>query len=116
MRRNEQAIERLRRRRAVSDTRAWQVERRARTRHLIELGGLVLKAGLVELVEDDRATMLGALLEAAGRLRGLGPYDEDPEALRKLWRRRGLRAFDADAASVAAQAEGKRKEATMPLG
>jgi len=25
--------------------RAWQVERRKRTRHLIELGGLVVKAG-----------------------------------------------------------------------
>ena len=31
--------------------------RRARTRHLIELGGLVAKAGLVELADDDRATL-----------------------------------------------------------
>jgi hypothetical protein len=27
------------------DMRTWQVERRNRTRHLIELGGLVVKAG-----------------------------------------------------------------------
>jgi hypothetical protein len=34
--------------------------RRERTRHLIELGGLVQKAGLVELADDDRATLYGA--------------------------------------------------------
>src|SRR3546814_20498213 len=38
-----------------TDSRGWVVQRRERTRHLIELGGLVQKAGLVELVEDDRA-------------------------------------------------------------
>jgi Conjugal transfer protein TraD len=111
MRRNEQAIARLLRRRALSGVHDWQAERRARTRHLIELGGLVLKAGLVELVEDDRATMFGALLEAADRLRGYGRHNEEPETLKKLWRRRGLRAFDADAAEAAMQAEGKRREA-----
>ena len=31
----------------------WQVERRQRTRHLIELGGLVVKAGIVDLTGDD---------------------------------------------------------------
>ena len=111
MRRNEQAIARLLRRRALSGVHDWQAERRARTRHLIELGGLVLKAGLVELVEDDRATMFGALLEAADRLRGYGRHNEEHETLKKLWRRRGLRAFDADAAKTATQAEGKRREA-----
>src|SRR6185437_3696077 len=30
---------------ARHDMRAWQVERRKRTRHLIELGGLLVKAG-----------------------------------------------------------------------
>ena len=48
--------------------RTWQVERRKRTRHLIELGGLVVKAGLVNLIGDDRATMLGALLWIAWNL------------------------------------------------
>jgi Conjugal transfer protein TraD len=28
--------------------RTWLVERRKRTRHLIELGGLVVKAGIVD--------------------------------------------------------------------
>ena len=70
------------------------MQRRARTRHLIELGGLVQKADLVELTEDDRATMLGAFLELAAALQGAG--DDAPEHLRARWRRRGLRAFDAD--------------------
>ncbi|NJC35486.1 hypothetical protein GGR88_003015 [Sphingomonas jejuensis] len=68
------------------------VQRRERTRHLIELGGLVQKAGLVELADDDRATIYGALLELAGRVRG-----EDAEGVLALWKRRGKRAFDADA-------------------
>lgn len=80
--------------RARSDTRDWAVERRARTRHLIELGGLVQKAGLVELTEDDRATMFGAFLELAAALRGMG--EDAPEHLRARWRRRGLRAFDTN--------------------
>ena len=33
------------------------MQRRERTRHLIELGGLLQKAGLVELASDDRATL-----------------------------------------------------------
>jgi hypothetical protein len=64
------------------------VKRRERTRHLIELGGLVVKAGLVELTDDDRAVMLGILAEAAGKLRG-----EERERSLVLWRRRGQRVF-----------------------
>ncbi len=48
--------------------RAWQVERRERTRHLIELGGLVVKAGIVDLTGDDRAMIYGAPLWMAGKL------------------------------------------------
>lgn len=73
-----------------TDTREWVMARRERTRHLIELGGLVQKAGLVELVDDDRATLYGALLELAAKAR------EDGNAL-ALWKRRGKRAFDAEA-------------------
>ena len=62
--------------------------RRARTRHLIELGGLVMKAELVELTDDDRAVILGLLVEAATKLRG-----DDREQMLTLWRRRGLRTF-----------------------
>lgn len=88
------AINRAESARARTDTRDWAKARRQRTRYLIELGGLMQKAGLVELTDDDRATMLGALLEAAAGLRGMG--DDDPAHLRARWRRAGLRAFDAD--------------------
>nr|WP_211184956.1 conjugal transfer protein TraD [Novosphingobium sp. SG919] len=77
---------------ARHDTRAWQVKRRERTRQLIELGGLVAKAGLVELTDDDRAVILGLLVEAAAKLR-----TDDTGNQLTLWRRRGQRAFaDAD--------------------
>ena len=68
------------------------MERRERTRHLIELGGLVQKAGLVELTDDDRATIYGALLDAAARAQV-----EEADAVLALWKRRGKRAFDAEA-------------------
>lgn len=84
--------------RARSDTRSWTCERRERTRHLIELGGLVHKAGLVELIDDDRATLLGAFLELADRLRGDESPGESRIDLITRWRHNGLRAFDADAA------------------
>jgi Conjugal transfer protein TraD len=54
---------------ARRDVRTWQVKRRKRTRHLIELGGLVVKAGIVDLTGDDRATIFGALLWSAGKLK-----------------------------------------------
>ena len=66
--------------------------RRERTRHLIELGGLVQKAGLVELADDDRATLYGAMLELAGRVR-----EDKAGDLLVLWKRRGRRAFEAEA-------------------
>jgi hypothetical protein len=72
--------------------RDWVVKRRERTRQLIELGGLVAKAGLVELTDDDRAVIYGVLFEAAARLRS-----EEREQALVLWRRRGRRAFEADA-------------------
>ena len=71
------------------------MQRRERTRHLIELGGLVQKAGLVDLTDDDRATILGGLLELADRLQG-----DDDTALKVVFRRRGLRAFEAEATAA----------------
>jgi hypothetical protein len=76
---------------ARTDTRAWAMDRRTRTRHLIELGGLVQKAGLVALTDDDRATILGGLLSLADQLASDGASD-----VAETWRRRGLRVFDAD--------------------
>ena len=76
-----------------TDNRGWVVNRRERTRHLIELGGLVQKAGIVELTDDDRAVIYGVLLVIAIKLRG-----EDRDELLALWRRRGKRAFEDDVA------------------
>jgi hypothetical protein len=57
-----------------------------------------VKAGLVELLEDDRATLLGGLLSLRDQLNGLVESDDAPPATLKLrWRRRGLNAFAADA-------------------
>jgi len=74
---------------ARHDRRDWQVKQRERTRHLIELGGLVMKAELVTLTDDDRAVILGLLIEAAAKLR-----DDDRERHLSLWRRRGRRVFE----------------------
>ncbi|PTQ62956.1 conjugative transfer protein TraD [Sphingomonas sp. PP-CE-3G-477] len=75
--------------RSRNDTGDWIVKRRERTRHLIELGGLIAKAGLIPLTDDDRAVIFGALVEVAARLRG-----DDRDQMLMLWRRRGKRAFD----------------------
>ena len=89
--------------RARHDTRDWVQERRARTRQLVELGGLVQKAGLVELLDDDRATLFGALLDIADRLQEQADehQEERPADLMARWRRWGLRAFEADKAAAA---------------
>ena len=51
----------------MSLSRVRDQVRKDDTRRKIELGGLVIKAGLSEL---DRAVILGALLDAANRLQG----------------------------------------------
>ena len=75
--------------------RTWQVERRKRTRHLIELGGLVVKAGFVDLTGDDRTIIYGALLWAADKLQS-----DDREKALALWAAKGKQAFDADRAGT----------------
>jgi hypothetical protein len=59
------------------------MDRRARTRKLIELGGLVQKSGLVDIANDDRALILGALILAARNL-------ENPDAKEKRERWRAI--------------------------
>jgi hypothetical protein len=71
--------------------RSWQIERRKRTRHLIELGGLLVKAGIVELTGDDRVIIFGALLWMADKLRS-----EGGEHARAVWTAKGKRAFAGD--------------------
>ena len=75
------------------DGRQWVQDRRARTRQLIELGGLVQKAGLVELLEDDHATLLRAMMSLADQLHGNGQAEEDPVILKTRWRRQGMRVL-----------------------
>ena len=76
--------------------RAWQVERRKRTRHLIELGGLVVKARVVDLTGDDRAIILGALLWMADKLKS-----DQREQARALWAAKGKEAFAVEQATDA---------------
>lgn len=80
--------------------RDWVVKRRERTRQLIELGGLVAKAGLVDLTDDDRAVIFGALLHVAAKLES----DDRDQAL-LLWRRSGNRAFTDERASGSSPAQ-----------
>ncbi|TPK57427.1 MULTISPECIES: conjugal transfer protein TraD [unclassified Mesorhizobium] len=68
--------------------RTCQIERRKRTRQLIELGGLVVKAGIVDLTGDDRAMMFGALIWMADKLQS-----EDGQRARELWAGKGKATF-----------------------
>ena len=74
--------------------RAWQVDRRKRTRHLIELGGLVVKAGIVDLTGDDRAMIYGALCWMADKLKS-----DQGERARALWTAKGTQELEADTAT-----------------
>ncbi|WP_421999069.1 conjugal transfer protein TraD [Reyranella sp.] len=77
--------------------RTWQAERRQRTKHLIELGGLVVKSGVVDLTGDDRATFFGALIWIAENLK-------NDERARQLWAGKGKQAFKNDGASASQRA------------
>jgi len=79
------------------------VKRRERTRHLIELGGLVVKSGLVELTKDDRTALYGALLELALTLQ-----TENREQIMALWQRQGNRAFRSEAEAKKEPSDGRR--------
>lgn len=70
--------------------RSWQVERRKRTRHLIELGGLVVKARVVEITGDDRALIYGGLLWMTEKLES-----DQGEHAREVWAEKGKSAFKA---------------------
>jgi hypothetical protein len=67
------------------------MNRRERTHHLIELGGLVKKAGLVDLTGDDRSVLYGAFLTIS-----MVPKSKEREHSLALQRRRGQRAFEVD--------------------
>ena len=92
IRQNKTAALRVEASKRRTDKRDWVTHRRERTRHLIELGGLVQKAGLIELTDDDRQVLLGAFLAIAATLQG-----EDREQALILWRRRGKQMFEQKA-------------------
>lgn len=71
--------------------RSWQVERRKRTRHLIELGSLVVKSGIVVLTGDDRAAILGSPIWIAEKLEG-----DQGERARAMWASKGKQVFEAE--------------------
>lgn len=60
-------------------------ERKARTRKLIEIGGLIAKAGLDKL---DKETVLGLLMDAKAK-------SADAEQV-KAWKAQGVKAFSED--------------------
>lgn len=95
LRQSEQAMARLAKAEALGSYRDWAAERRARTRHLIELGGLVVVARLADQLEDDRAALLGALLMVGDLLDGVGNLWDGvgPEDLVGRWRERGRHAL-----------------------
>ena len=72
-------------------------DRRARTRRLIELGGLVQKSGLPERLtalaaEDERAVILGALLMAKQMLAGPSAMSSADDLIAN-WRAAGRSAL-----------------------
>ena len=91
LQRNRAAHNRHQAQRARHDMRTWQIERRRRTRHLIELGGLVVKAGIVDLTNDDRAMIYGAMIWMAEKLKS-----EGGDHARDTWTKLGKMAFEME--------------------
>lgn len=71
----------------AKEKRLKEKERKVRTRRLIELGGLVSKAGIEEL---NNNALLGALLDIKERLK--------QESTVKKWKDKGAVAFEKDKA------------------
>ena len=67
------------------DTRDWAKARRERTRHLIELGGLVQKAGLVDERRNGTRRLYRARPEGLVDLKAFldGFWDDRLEALKR---------------------------------
>ena len=106
LKRNRAARNRHQAQRARHDMRTWQIERRKRTRHLIELGGLVVKAGIVDLTGDDRAVIYGAMVWIAEKLNS-----EDGEHARGVWTKLGKTAFKMEGQANAEQSQPQQDRA-----
>lgn len=100
LRRTQAAIRRNEATHARREMRTGMSERRARTRRLIELGGLVARSGVEDAVAlhdaDTRAVILGALLTLAESLRA--PVSDTARARVAQWRARGREALRIDEA------------------
>src|SRR3954470_23726440 len=97
LRRTTAALRRAEAARVRTDTRAWMQDRRARTRRLIELGGLVQKSGLPARLaaaeaEDERAVILGALLTLSRVLATPNPTVNAADLIAR-WRAAGRAAL-----------------------
>ena len=86
--------------------RTWQVERRRRTRQLIELGGLVVKASIVDLTGDDRTMIFGAMIWIADKLNS-----EDGEHARDTWTKLGKMGFEREGRTGADQPQPQQDRA-----
>lgn len=91
LKRNRTARNRHQPQQARDVMRTWQVERRKRTRHLIELGGLVVKAGIVDPTGDDRTIIYGAMIWIAEKLKS-----DQGEHARGVWTELGKMAFEME--------------------
>lgn len=98
--------------RGNTDMCHWAKVRRERTRPAVERGGLVRKAGVVEVepLRDDPMALLGSVLPIAGRLRAAEDARDASRSIAAHWRRRGVRAFDADHEPLSPQPQVRRQE------
>src|SRR4051794_29873463 len=97
LRRTTAALIRTERTHTRFDTRTGMQTRRARTRRLIELGGLVQKCGLADQLAGDRAAIMGALLTAVRLLNNISPHlspAEFPAEVIARWREAGRVALN----------------------
>ena len=74
----------------------------ASARHLIELGGLVVKSGVADLTNDDRVTSFGALIWIADKLRS-----DDADRAKTLWAKNEKMAFVKEQARHEQDGEGR---------
>jgi hypothetical protein len=86
--------------------RTWQIERRKRTRHLIELGGLIVKAGIVDLTGDNRAMIYGAMIWIADKLNS-----EGGDHARDTWTKLGKMGFEREGRTGADQPQPQQDRA-----
>ena len=81
-----QRLEQKKARMRLEETRLKLKERKTRTRHLIEIGGLVTKAGLNDLPTN---TLYGALLFLSNELK-------NNDSIRSAWTIKGNSAFNKE--------------------